>query len=889
MGRLPNEKKKGCMSKKLLQMVIATTLMSCTVIWNLATVNVYASTNSNSYLEAALTEAGEKITILSSYGDLETAAVTWKGAKGATGYNVYYKGTGEADSKYKQLDEMLIRQYSSYFRADVLGLKEGSYVIKIVPIFNGEEGKSQSVVTSKIEVKSHTREGFAFSKESQMGTGSGGYNDDGTVPSNATVLYVTADNINTVQADVISSSKGAKTKCTGLVDILAKRQKGYDKTPLIIRMVGEVKASDINGLNSSGYIQIKGCYNVTFEGVGEDATINGWGLLIRNSRNVEVRNLGVMLFTDDGISLDTDNENIWIHNNDIFYGTAGSDADQAKGDGSCDVKGKSTYVTVSYNHFWDSGKSSLCGMSDSEEFFVSYHHNWFDHSDSRHPRIRVGTIHIYNNYFDGNSKYGVGVTKGASAFVEANAFRNCKLPMMSSLQGSDIAGGAKGTFSGEAGGMIKAYNNSITGGKGVIYAQDNKTQFDAYLASSRNESVPASYKTVSGGTTYNNFDTSSKMYSYSPHAPEDVADIVRTYAGRTNGGDFKWTFTNKDDESYSLNTALMSKIKSYKSDVVSIGGNSVVVTPGEDVETPEVPSQPEVPTEPEVPSEPETPEIPEVPSEPNAPEKPENPDDSETPEVPETPSEPEQPSEPEAPEIPDAPVKPEITQSTAQNFTKDGKESEYFNIEGNLGTDKTGITYEGLKLTKYLKLETSTNISFETESAGTLTLVLNPDFSKDVVIDGKEYKASEGIITVELEAGTHIIKKGDAAKLYYINVETEAVKTFEEVEHSFTEYGKESTFFTINGNLGTDKTGISYDNTILTKYLKIETSTDISFETDKEATLTLVFNSDFNKDIVIDGERYEAKNGIVTLKLEEGKHTIKKADVAKLYFMSITE
>ena len=78
-----------------------------------------------------------------------------------------------------------------------------------------------------------------------------------------------------------------------------------------------------------------------------------------------------------------------------------------KGDGSVDVKGKSTYVTVSYNHFFDSGKCSLCGMhqdSNTGEFFVTYHHNWFDHSDSRHPRIRVGTIHIYNNYFDGKRK-----------------------------------------------------------------------------------------------------------------------------------------------------------------------------------------------------------------------------------------------------------------------------------------------------------------------------------------------------------------------------------------------------------------------------------------------------------------------------------------------------
>ena len=129
-------------------------------------------------------------------------------------------------------------------------------------------------------------------------------------------------------------------------------------------------------------------------------------------------------------------------------------------------------------------------MSDSSEFLVTYHHNWFDHSDSRHPRIRVATVHIYNNYFDGNSKYGVGTTKGSSAFVEANYFRNCKYPMMSSLQGTDALG--DGTFSGENGGMIKAYNNKIEGADSIIYANSdagttaaNSTEFDAYLASSR--------------------------------------------------------------------------------------------------------------------------------------------------------------------------------------------------------------------------------------------------------------------------------------------------------------------------------------------------------------------------------------------------------------------
>lgn len=511
------------------------------------------------------------ISIVDSKGDLECAYIEWKGLEKASGYNVYYKLTSESDSKYKKVDSELIRQYSSYFRADVLGIKEGSYNIKVVPIINGKEDESKAAVKSDLNVKSNVREGFAFSKESKNGTASGGYNDDGTVPSNAQIVYITKDTVNTVSLDVVTNSKGKTTKCTGIANILTARKKGMDNRPLIIRMIGEIKNTDIKGLNSNGYLELKGCSKITFEGVGKDATAYGWGLLIRGVNNVEVRNIGIMLFPDDAISLDTGNTNVWIHNNDIFYGTAGSDKDQAKGDGSTDVKGKSDYVTISYNHYYDSGKCSLCGMNDTENFHVTYHHNWFDHSDSRHPRIRVGTVHIYNNYFDGNSKYGVGITKGGSAFVEGNYFRNCKNPMLISRQGSDVYSNSKGTFSGEPGGMIKAYNNHVEGAKRLVYASDNSKEFDAYLALNRNEVVPSSFKTVEGNNTYNNFDTSSSMYNYKAESPEEAKENVKAYAGRVNGGDFSWQFTKADDDAYSVNQGLMNKIKCYSSDLIKFG------------------------------------------------------------------------------------------------------------------------------------------------------------------------------------------------------------------------------------------------------------------------------------------------------------------------------
>ncbi|WP_143318261.1 right-handed parallel beta-helix repeat-containing protein [Clostridium sp. HBUAS56017] len=559
--------KKNFQLKKVSEGIIVTTLVSAIIMTPLvhASASVYSTSSS---LMEVMGNVNPTVSILDSKGWLESANVKWAPVEGATGYNVYYKLANDIDSEYKLIENKLVRQYKTYLRADILGLSEGNYLIKIVPIINNEEVTSKEEITQSIKVKANTREGFAFSLESPMRTGSGGYNNDGTVARDAQIIYITKDTVNTVEADVIANKEGTRVTCTGLVDILAKRQKGYDKRPLIIRMIGEVKSSDIDSLNSNGYLQLKGCYNVTFEGVGEDATAYGWGILVRDAHNVEIRNVGFMMFPDDAISLDTDNENIWIHNNDIFYGAEGSDNDQEKGDGSSDVK-KSDYVTISYNHYYDSGKCSLCGMNDTEDFHVTYHHNWFDHSDSRHPRIRVGTVHVYNNYFDGNSKYGVGVTKGSSAFVEANYFRNCKYPMLTSLQGTDIYNKARGNFSGEEGGMIKAYNNKVEGAERLVYANDNSKEFDAYLATTRNEAVTSAFKSVNGKNTYNNFDTSAAMYDYAPDAPEDVEGNVTTYAGRVNGGDFTWVFTKYDDSDYNVNSALLDKIKNYKSDLVS--------------------------------------------------------------------------------------------------------------------------------------------------------------------------------------------------------------------------------------------------------------------------------------------------------------------------------
>ena len=730
--------------------------------------------------------------ITEASGWLETAYVKWTPVTGATGYNVYVKSASASDSAYVQLDDELIRKYPSYMRADAVGLKAGDYVMKIVPLNNGKENTSAAIVSDKLTVNAHDRSGFTFSSNSPVKNGVGAYNNDGTLKSNASVLYVTEANKNTVKMKI------GNTEYTGVAAITQAIKAKNNCQPVAIRIIGQVTLSGLacKDVSSAYAIGVKGAANVTFEGIGDDATLYEAGVAVFQSTGIEVRNLGLMNWggggDGDGISL-KQSRGVWVHNNDVFYGNAGSDGDQAKGDGSMDLKDNSQYVTVSYNHFWDSGKMSLCGMkSESGENWITYHHNWFDHSDSRHPRIRTMSVHVYNNYYDGNSKYGVGAAKDSEAFVEANYFRNCNYPMLSSMQGSDVLAG--GIFSGENGGVIKAYNNYMEGQKSVIYANSDAgtttasaTDFDAYLATSRSETVPSTYKAKQGGKTYSNFDTKVDLGvdTADIDAPADVPSIVTKYAGRIMGGDFKWTFDNSvDDTSYSLNRPLKDKLNAYKTSLVSVGGGSVSsgekhihnyvstitkkATCAEEGEitytctatngtcnkktyTEVVPKTAHTYGEWKVVKE-----------------------ATETEEglkshsctvcgAEETASIPKKGSTggTETPEVPTG-------DSKVHNFTTSDANSSFFVISGNLASNKGTVTYNGLTLTQCLKMESSTSIKFTAPSAGKLTLVFG-ESGKNVKINGKKNASdSNCIVTVDVAAGSVEITKGDTMNLFYI-------------------------------------------------------------------------------------------------------------------------
>ena len=668
------------------------------------------------------------ITITECKGWHESCYIEWTPISNAKSYNVYVKGGNYAN--FTKIDGPLVRNYGTYGRADMVGLIAGTYSMKVVGVDADGNELSANGVANNLQVINYKREGFAFLN---WNAGVGAYKNDGSLKSGARIFYVTAATAKTITCNVVTGDKGEVTACTGLQAIIAAYEKGSDKTPTAFRIIGTINADDMDSFGSSAEgLQIKGRnadseLNITLEGIGEDATIKGFGFLIRNAKSLELRNFAIMNFMDDGVSMDTDNSNIWVHHLDVFYGKKGSAADQVKGDGSIDIKSDSKYITVSYCHFWDAGKSSLCGMkSESGPNYISYDHNWFDHSDSRHPRIRTMSVHVWNNYFDGNSKYGVGVTTGACAFVDRNYFRNAHDPMMSSLCGTDATG--DGTFSKEDAGFIKAYGNVFAekNTNGVIFQyipwREGLTSFDSYEVADPTEQVPSTVvETYTNKdnkiatASYNNFDTnSSLMYSYTPDAAADIpAKVVGYYgAGRLNHGDFKWTFSNSEDTNSEVIEALRTAIINYTSTLVGIYGdaNQQGTGGGE-----------------------------------GGNDNPDNPDDP-------TPG-------------------TEISSDVECNFQNSAPSNSAFTIAGNYSSDKGTATVNGTTYTTCLKIETQTSVKFTTTTAMTLTLVFGSQDTKYTIkVDGTKQTGSNGILTVDIDAGEHTLTKADTGNLFYIGL-----------------------------------------------------------------------------------------------------------------------
>ncbi|ASO21965.1 pectate lyase [Actinoalloteichus hoggarensis] len=192
-------------------------------------------------------------------------------------------------------------------------------------------------------------------------------------------------------------------------------------------LISNMQASGPRIVQVSGTINLSGMNDIasdkTLVGIN-NARINGGGIDVDDAHNVIIRNITFAGAADDSINVQDGSTNIWIDHNTFLPGY----------DGSLDIKRESDFITVSWNHFDGTDKTSLLGHSDSfsadaDNLRVTYHHNFYDNTNTRNPRIRFGKgVHVFNNYYLNNNEYGIASTQGASVLVESNYFQGVDTP-----------------------------------------------------------------------------------------------------------------------------------------------------------------------------------------------------------------------------------------------------------------------------------------------------------------------------------------------------------------------------------------------------------------------------------------------------------------------------
>lgn len=230
------------------------------------------------------------------------------------------------------------------------------------------------------------------------------------------------------------TSGGAGGQTVTVTSYAALQTALNDNVPRIVQISGTI--------SGSGPMMNVGS-NKTIIGVGSSATISGFGFrvsgfpynttmgdacdaaertMFAHVENVIIRNLTFRNSPDDSIVVECYSHHVWIDHN-TFHPAY---------DGSVDIKRGADWVTVSWNRFVGTDKSMLLGHSDDNGaqdrgyLHVTYHHNWFNGSNTRHPRVRFGQAHIYNNYAHGITDYFIGGGVECDIFADGNYVDNIK-------------------------------------------------------------------------------------------------------------------------------------------------------------------------------------------------------------------------------------------------------------------------------------------------------------------------------------------------------------------------------------------------------------------------------------------------------------------------------
>ena len=446
----------------------------------------------------------------------------------------------------------LIRTVNGSTRVDIVGVSAGTYDINL-------SIGGTNFTLGDIEVEAYDRSGYAHfdpdAPNDMYANGIGAYENDGTLKDGALVIYLTEENKNDISnsAYVYDEETDSYTKAdiTGIMQ-QGKYSIGYflnnrqyasaDRSKygvwaaslkygaVDVRVVGKVSAevsgtmeSSIEGLTAYDSTDFGGSvgdsgrmarmvnpFNLTIEGIGEDASIYGWGVHfiandysisnnfgVKSGESFEVRNIIFDRYPEDavgmegvqeGTSITVPVQRCWIHNNVFYpgfcYQVPAGESDKAEGDGSCDFK-RGYYYTFSYNYMEGCHKTNLIGSSDSSlQYNITFHHNWWNNVVSRQPLTRQANVHYYNNYISGAIDYVISPRANCFLFAEGNFFYNCK----NVVKPDD--------------GTVKFWNNTLLGCYEGVPTQ----------VSGRDEVVSNKCKDPTTNTDYSRFETNPDLF-----------------------------------------------------------------------------------------------------------------------------------------------------------------------------------------------------------------------------------------------------------------------------------------------------------------------------------------------------------------------------------------
>ncbi len=154
----------------------------------------------------------------------------------------------------------------------------------------------------------------------------------------------------------------------------------------------------------------------TIDGRGSSIEIRDHGFALREVENVIITNLRLVRGNRDGVDVHGRSRNIWLHHLTVV----------GYEDGAIDITRGATDVTVSWCRIADQVKVMLVGAHQDhvgdKDIRVTLHHTLFEGTGQRHPRVRWGRVHAFNNVVDHWDSFGMAASQHGELRSENNVF-----------------------------------------------------------------------------------------------------------------------------------------------------------------------------------------------------------------------------------------------------------------------------------------------------------------------------------------------------------------------------------------------------------------------------------------------------------------------------------